>query len=45
MESSDVDGSFKQSKQQVCKHVILERETERRVFSYNVTEISRKKSD
>ena len=29
MESWDVDGSFKQGKQQVCKHVILETETER----------------
>lgn len=29
MESWDVDGSFEQGKQQVCKHVILEKETER----------------
>lgn len=29
MESRDVDGSFKQGKQQVCKHVILQKDTER----------------
>lgn len=39
MESSDVDGSLKQSKQQVCKHVILDIETEGGImFNYIVTD-------
>lgn len=37
MESIDVDGSLKQIKQQVCKHVMSEREKDTRgMFSYIV---------
>lgn len=32
MESRDVDESFKQSRQQVCKHVVFDREGKRNVW-------------